>query len=82
MASLLDSATVAISVNRLELIALKKLSLVSHALAQKIGGTLGEEQKNDKVTNLLSAMKNRDYSIRSEGRGPGAKWFVADIEAG
>lgn len=45
MSSLLDSATVAINVNRLELIALKKLSLVSHMVAQKIGGTAGEEQK-------------------------------------
>lgn len=40
-----DKVTVSVSVNGIELIALKKLSLVSHALAQKIGGTAGEEQK-------------------------------------
>lgn len=40
--------------------------------------SLSDKQKNDKVTNLLSAMKNRDRSVRSEGRGPGAKWFVAE----
>ncbi len=46
-----------------------------------LSSSLTDKQKNDKVTNLLSAMKNRDHSIRSEGRGPGAKWFVADAPA-
>ncbi len=40
-----DTATVTISILGIEIIALKKLSLVSHALAQKIGGSAGEEQK-------------------------------------
>jgi len=39
-----DQATVTVSYSGIELIALKKLSLVSHALAQKIGGSAGEEQ--------------------------------------
>lgn len=43
--SLVDKVTVQVSINGIELLALKKLSLVSHALAQKIGGTAGEEQK-------------------------------------
>jgi hypothetical protein len=42
--SLIDVKTVAISVNGIELLAMKKLSLVSHALAQRIGGTAGREQ--------------------------------------
>ena len=36
---------VEIECSGIELVALKKLSLVSHALAQKIGGSAGEEQK-------------------------------------
>jgi hypothetical protein len=36
---------VTIPVRGIELIALKKLSLVSHALAQRIGGEAGREQK-------------------------------------
>lgn len=40
-----DTATVAISITGIEVIALKKLSLVSHALAQKIGGVAGLEQE-------------------------------------
>jgi hypothetical protein len=42
---MIDKTTVSVSVNGLELVALKKLSLVSHALAQKIGGRAGDEQK-------------------------------------
>lgn len=45
MLGIIDTATVAISVQGIELIALKKLSLVSHALAEKIGGSAGQEQK-------------------------------------
>jgi hypothetical protein len=41
----LDKVAVTVSINGIELVALKKLSLVSHALAQKIGGTAAEEQK-------------------------------------
>ena len=41
---LIDTATVAISITGVEIIALKKLSLVSHALAEKIGGPAGREQ--------------------------------------
>lgn len=40
-----DTATVSVTVRGIELLALKKLSLVSHALAQKIGGEAGREQK-------------------------------------
>jgi hypothetical protein len=40
-----DTATVTISLLGIEIIALKKLSLVSHALAGKIGGRAGEEQR-------------------------------------
>lgn len=39
-----DTYTVTISVRGIEIVALKKLSLVSHALAQKIGGSAGQEQ--------------------------------------
>jgi hypothetical protein len=47
-----------------------------------LSSALSAKQKKDKVTNLLKAMKNRDQSIRSEGRGPGAKWFMADGRVG
>ena len=46
-----------------------------------LSSSLGDKQKKDKVTNLLSTMKNREHTIRSEGRGPGAKWFVAEAPA-
>lgn len=39
-----DTITVTVSVMGIEIIALKKLSLVSHALAEKIGGSAGREQ--------------------------------------
>jgi ATP-dependent DNA helicase RecG len=42
-----------------------------------LASSLNDTQKRDKITNLLSAMKNRDHSIRSVGRGPGAKWYAA-----
>lgn len=42
---LLDTRTVTISVTELDLMALKKLSLVSHALASKLDYRAGEEQK-------------------------------------
>ncbi|HRH15747.1 MAG TPA: hypothetical protein PK225_15530 [Azonexus sp.] len=37
--------TVTIDVLGIDIIALKKLSLVSHALAGKIGGSAGDEQR-------------------------------------
>ena len=40
----LDSVKVAISVTGIDLLCLKKLSLVSHALADKMGGMAGREQ--------------------------------------
>lgn len=39
-----DTCTVTVSVMGIEVLALKKLSLVSHALAEKIGGSAGREQ--------------------------------------
>ncbi len=44
MIGLIDTATVSISITGIEILALKKLSLVSHALAAKIGGPAGREQ--------------------------------------
>lgn len=41
----IDTYRATIEINGLELTALKKLSLVSHALASKIGGRAGDEQK-------------------------------------
>ena len=43
--SLIDTSTVTISVTGIELLALKKLSLVSHALAEKLSFTAGREQR-------------------------------------
>ena len=45
MLGAIDTATVAISISGIEIMALSKLSLVSHALAEKIGGNAGLEQE-------------------------------------
>lgn len=45
MLGMIDIITVAISISGIEILALKKLSLVSHALADKIGGSAGREQQ-------------------------------------
>ncbi|WP_257164634.1 hypothetical protein [Bradyrhizobium sp. SRS-191] len=45
MIGLTDTVTVAISITGIDIVALKKLAIVSHALAGKIGGTAGLEQK-------------------------------------
>lgn len=42
--NLFDSTTVTLSVTGIEIVALEKLSLVSHALACKIGGEAAREQ--------------------------------------
>lgn len=44
MLDLIQPSTIAIEVTGIEVVALKKLSLVSHALAEKIGGDAGREQ--------------------------------------
>lgn len=44
MLGMTDTATVTVSITGIEILALKKLSLVSHALADKIGGGAGREQ--------------------------------------
>lgn len=43
--NMVEKTKVQIELMGIELVALKKLSLVSHALAQKIGGRAGDEQK-------------------------------------
>lgn len=43
-----------------------------------LGSGLNDKQKKDKITNILSSMKNRDRSIKVEGRGPAAKWYMSD----
>lgn len=45
MISVGATVSVQIQVMGIDLIALKKLSLVSHALAEKIGGAAGREQE-------------------------------------
>jgi hypothetical protein len=42
---LFDTVTVTVSISGAELLALEKLSLVSHALAMTLGGAGGREQK-------------------------------------
>jgi hypothetical protein len=63
---IVDTATVTISIMGIEIVALKKLSLVSHALADKIGGSAGEEQRvlakvlDDTIRKIeLGAVKGR-----------------------
>lgn len=45
MLGMIDTATITISVRGIDLLALKKLSLVSHALASKLDYRASEEQK-------------------------------------
>jgi hypothetical protein len=45
MLSVTDTATVTISAIGIEFVALKKLALISHALAERIGGHAGFEQR-------------------------------------
>lgn len=45
MLQMIDTASVTITIRGIELLALKKLSLVSHALASKLGASAGQEQK-------------------------------------
>ena len=51
---------------------------IDNLLQPLLAQALSARQKRDKITNLLSQMKNRDQSIRSEGRGPGAAWFSVE----
>ena len=62
--NIFDTATVTISVRGIEIVALKKLSLVSHALAEKIGGEAGREQKT-----LASTLDDlvRQIELRTAG---------------
>lgn len=48
-------------------------SLLTPLLPKALSG----KQKKDKITNLLSSLKRGDV-LRSEGRGPGARWFVSN----
>jgi len=50
---------------------------IDQLLMPMVSKSLNSKQKKNKITNLLAAMK-RAEQIRSEGRGPGAKWFVAE----
>lgn len=54
MSDPLDTITVTISVNHIELLALKKLAIVSHALGTTIGGPAGREQLM--LTSCLDAL--------------------------
>lgn len=45
MIGLIDNVTVTISLQGIEILTLKKLSLVSHALASRLSGEAGREQK-------------------------------------
>jgi hypothetical protein len=55
---MIDAMKAEIEVRGIELIALKKLSLVSHALAEKIGGSVGREQ-----TALATVLDNVIHQI-------------------
>lgn len=47
---MIESTTITTAISGIEVIALKKLSLVSHALADKIGGRAGQEQTTLAIT--------------------------------
>lgn len=42
---------------------------------------LTDDQKRNKITNLLSEMKRKDHCIQSTGRGPGAEWTLVEKSA-
>ena len=45
LGSVIEKVPVAVNVSGIELVALKKLSTISHALASKLGGRAADEQK-------------------------------------
>ncbi len=47
---------------------------IDKLLASLLSKSLTGQQTKDKITNLLSSLK-RNKILRSEGRGPGARWF-------
>ena len=59
-----DTTTVTISITGIEIVALKKLSMVSHALAQKLGGVAEREQ-----TTLVKVLDDlvRQIELKSAG---------------
>ncbi len=61
---LLDNATVTISANRLELAALKKLSLVSHALASKLGDYRASEEQKTLAMTLDEIIRRIEISAK------------------
>lgn len=63
MLGMIDTATITISVRGIDLLALKKLSLVSHALASKLDYRAGEEQKA-LATTLDDLIRQIELKIR------------------
>jgi hypothetical protein len=65
--TLLDTITVTISVDGIDLLALKKLSLVSHALAQKFSFGAAREQKllAETLDNLIRQIELKAAEARS-----------------
>lgn len=59
-------ATVTIDVNKLELLALKKLSLVSHMLAAKIGTYQAREEQKALATVLDDVVRKIELAAKGE----------------
>lgn len=67
----------AINVTKLEVLVLKKLCLVNHALAKTIGGTAGQEQSA--LLGVLNDITLRaDFDTQTKAPAPGLKMPVEE----
>lgn len=75
MMKLCDRTTATISIQGIDLLALKRLSLVSHLLADKIGGEAGREQRclagvlDDVIRQIELAAARASLSQKDGGGG-------------
>jgi len=65
MLGVIEKATVTITVSGMDIIALKKLSLVSHALSRRLDGQAGREQ-----TTLANTLDDVIRNIELAVHGP------------
>lgn len=61
--NLVDTYTITISVRGIDLLALKKLSLVSHALAQRLDGFTAKEEQKMLASNLDDLIRQIELAM-------------------
>lgn len=51
---------------------------IDDLLLDKLSDILGEEQKRNKIRNLLYSMSKRDKTIKNDGTGRTPKWVLVN----